>query len=88
MNDEADFSLADKFFESATTLRPKLVSTLLRHCTEVKAKRLFLWFATRHAHAWAKRLDLSGVDLGRGKRVIVKAARWTPTTRSQYHGRW
>jgi Transcriptional regulator, AbiEi antitoxin, Type IV TA system/Transcriptional regulator, AbiEi antitoxin N-terminal domain len=69
---EADFSLADKFFESATTLRPRMVSTLLRHCTQVKAKRLFLWFATRHAHAWQKRLDLSGVELGRGKRVIVR----------------
>jgi hypothetical protein len=72
LKDEADFLLADKFFESATTLRPNLVGHLLRHCTQVKAKRLFLWFAARHTHAWQKRIDVSDVDLGQGKRMIVK----------------
>lgn len=68
---ESDFSVADKFYESAATLRPALVSALLRTCTQVKAKRLFLWFAARHAHPWLKKLDVLGVDLGSGKRVIV-----------------
>ncbi|OIQ92632.1 hypothetical protein GALL_254550 [mine drainage metagenome] len=71
VNEEADFSVADKFFESAATLRPALIGALLRACTQVKAKRLFLWFAARHAHPWLKKLDTSGVDLGSGKRVIV-----------------
>ena len=37
----------------------------------MKAKRLFLWFATRHNHSWLKSLDVSKVNLGSGKRVIV-----------------
>ncbi len=68
---EADFSVMDKFFESAVTLRPSLVNKLLNICTQVKAKRLFLWFATRHNHAWLKQIDISKVNLGSGKRVIV-----------------
>ena len=71
VNEESDFSVADKFFETAATLRPTLVNALLRTCTQVKAKRLFLWFAARHAHAWLEKLDVSEVDLGSGKRVIV-----------------
>ena len=68
---EADFLLVDKFFESAVALRPSLVIKLLNVCTQVKAKRLFLWFATRHNHTWFKQIDTSKVNLGSGKRVIV-----------------
>lgn len=72
VRDEADFSVADKYFESATSLRPKLVNTLLKQCTQVKAKRLFMWFAKRHNHAWFQDIDINNLDLGSGKRVIVK----------------
>ena len=71
VNKDADFSVADKFFETAATLRPTLINALLSACTQVKAKRLFLWFATRHNHPWLKSLDISKVNLGSGKRVIV-----------------
>ena len=71
VSSEADFYVVDKFFESAVTLRPSLVNKLLDVCTQVKAKRLFLWFATRHSHAWLKQIDTSKVSLGSGKRVIV-----------------
>jgi hypothetical protein len=72
LKNEADFSVADKYFESATSLRPKLVNAVLRQCTQIKAKRLFLWFAKRHNHPWVHELDLNNIDLGSGKRVIVK----------------
>jgi hypothetical protein len=68
---EADFSMLDKFFESAAHLRPALVTALLRTCTQIKAKRLFLWFAARHHHPWEKKLDVTDVDLGRGKRMVI-----------------
>jgi hypothetical protein len=71
VNNDTDFSVADKFFEFAVTLRPTLVNTLLDVCTQVKAKRLFLWFATRHNHPWLKQINTSKVNLGGGKRVIV-----------------
>ena len=72
VRDEADFLVVDKYFESATSLRPKLVNALLLQCTQIKAKRLFMWFAKRHNHAWVHELDTHTIDLGSGKRVIVK----------------
>lgn len=72
VRDEADFSVAEKYFESATSLRPKLVNALLQQCTQIKAKRLFMWFAKRHKHAWVHELDVNNFNLGSGKRVIVK----------------
>jgi hypothetical protein len=68
----ADFDFADKFFEATTMLRPALVRELLLACSHVLAKRLFLWFAARHRHAWFSKLDTKRVDLGRGKRLVVK----------------
>jgi hypothetical protein len=41
----------------------------------VKVKRLFLWFAERHHHAWLKSLDREGIDLGSGKRMIVRGGK-------------
>jgi len=38
-------------------------------------KRLFLWFAERHNHAWLQKLDRSGIDLGKGKRMLVRGGK-------------
>ena len=72
IKDESGFSLADKYFESATTLRPQLLNSLLQTCRHIKTKRLFLWFSDRHDHAWRNKLHIDTIDLGSGKRVIVK----------------
>ncbi len=72
IKDESDFSVADKYFESATILRPELVNTLLQSCTHIQTKRLFMWFADRHAHQWSRNIDRNNIDLGSGKRVIIK----------------
>jgi hypothetical protein len=69
---EADFQFVEPFFEGALTLRADRVQVLLEACTQVKAKRLFLWFAKRHKHAWADKIDKSLISLGSGKREIVK----------------
>ena len=47
-----------------------LVQELLECCTSVKVKRLFMCLAEREGHAWVKKLDLSHVNFGHGKRVI------------------
>lgn len=72
MQEAADFSLADKFFESAVNLRPELLYHLLMSCKQIKAKRLFLWFSDRHDHAWRNELEIKGINLGRGKRMLIK----------------
>ncbi len=72
IQDEAGFSLADKYFESTTTLRPKLLNSLLQECRHVKTKRLFLWFSKRHHHQWLSKLNIDALNLGSGKRMIVR----------------
>ena len=72
IQDESGFLLADKYFESAATLRPKLLNSLLQTCRQIKTRRLFLWFSDRHSHAWRNKLNTDNVDLGSGKRMIVK----------------
>lgn len=65
------FHQVDVVMEGLANLRPQLVGKLLRECRSVKVKRLFLWYADRHGHAWLKHLDRSSVDLGKGKRQLV-----------------
>ena len=56
--------------QGRVNLRPERVSALLRACTSIKAKRLFLALAARQRHVWFKHLDLAGVDCGKGKRAL------------------
>jgi Transcriptional regulator, AbiEi antitoxin, Type IV TA system/Transcriptional regulator, AbiEi antitoxin N-terminal domain len=66
------FHQADMLMEGLTTLSPRRLQKLLDDCRSVKVKRLFLYFAERHQHAWLKRLDKKSIDLGKGKRMLVK----------------
>lgn len=66
----------DMLMEGLTTLSPTRLQKLLADCRNVKVKRLFFFFADRHQHAWLKRLDRKPVDLGRGKRMLVKGGRY------------
>jgi hypothetical protein len=72
------FHQADALMEGMSDLSPRRLQTLLEACTSVKVKRLFLFFADRHRHAWRSRLDMSRVDLGSGKRVLVKGGKLDP----------
>lgn len=56
--------------EGLMTLRPELLQTLLEQCQSVKVKRLFLFLADLCHLPCLEHLDLSKVDLGKGKRMI------------------
>ncbi len=71
MPQQITFEGAAHLMEGLSTLRPELVSSLLKTCRSVKVKRCFLYLADQINHAWFQRLDLSKVDLGKGKRVVV-----------------
>ncbi len=73
---EESFEEAALLMEGLTTLRPRLVQSLLEQCRSVKVKRLFMFLAESCNHAWLKKLDLSKVDFGKGKRMIVKGGRF------------
>jgi hypothetical protein len=72
------FHQVDALMEGLSDLSPRRLQTLLEACRSVKVKRLFLFFADRHRHAWLSRLDTSRIDLGSGKRVLVKGGRLVP----------
>ena len=74
--DKETFHQADVLMEGLSTLSPVRMQALLADCHSVKVKRLFFFFAERHSHAWLKRLDRKAIDLGRGKRMLVKGGRY------------
>jgi hypothetical protein len=76
--DRESFEQVDKLFESLAGLRPRRLQDLLMRCRSVKVKRLFFFFADRHRHAWRKHLDKDTVNLGKGKRMLVKGGRLDP----------
>ncbi len=69
------FHQCDMLMEGLSNLRPQYLNTLLTDCRRVKTKRLFLWFAQRHNHAWLKAIDTEKIDLGKGKRMIVSGGK-------------
>ena len=70
---------ANYIMEGLTSLRPSILQKLLESCTSIKTKRLFLYMADHHNHSWFKRLDLSSIPLGKGKREIIQGGKLDKT---------
>ncbi len=73
--DEHAFSHALELFEGLTSLRPKRVNALLQHCRSIKVKRLFLFMADQFSYPWITRIEKKSLNLGSGKREIVKGGK-------------
>jgi hypothetical protein len=69
---------ADVLMQGLVNVRPARAMSLLTACASVKVKRLFLALAERHQHQWLAHLDLSKVDLGKGKRMLVSGGKLHP----------
>jgi hypothetical protein len=69
------FHQADVLMDGLRSLSPRRMQTLLVDCKSVKVKRLFFWFAERHRHTWLEKLDRSVIDLGTGKRMLVRGGK-------------
>ena len=67
-----------QLMESLNNLRPKQVQELLESCKSVKVKRLFLYLAEKPGHGWFNHLQLDKIDLGKGKRSLVKNGAYVP----------
>lgn len=67
------FSLMEIHYvmEMLTVLRPKLVQKLLEQCTNIKAKRLFLYMAEKAGHKWITAIDRGNINLGIGNRHLA-----------------
>lgn len=73
------FHQVDMVMEGLSNLSPRNLQVQLASCSSVKVKRLFFFFADRHRHAWLDRIDRSAVDLGAGKRMLVKGGKLDPS---------
>ncbi|EOR95359.1 hypothetical protein ADIARSV_1471 [Arcticibacter svalbardensis MN12-7] len=67
-----------ELMEGINNLRPSSVQELLESCSSVKVKRLFLFMAKKVAHSWYKHINLSKIDLGKGKRSILPGGIYVP----------
>lgn len=75
VHDNFTFTHAAELMQGLTTLRPERVSELLKACTHIKAKRLFLFLADYYQHPWLAKIDVKQVNLGSGKRSIVQGGK-------------
>lgn len=75
---QSSASLLDLYYimESLTTLRPKLVQSLLETCTSKKVRRLFLYMAEKAGHQWFRTLNLDSIPLGTSRYMIVPTGRY------------
>jgi hypothetical protein len=76
--DHESFHQVDVLMEGLSDLAPRRLQKLLVRCRSVKVKRLFFFFADRHRHAWLKHVERAAIDLGSGKRMLVKEGKFDP----------
>jgi hypothetical protein len=77
--DHESFHQADMLMEGVRNFSPRRLQNLLQDCKSVKVKRLFFFFADRHDHPWLKRIERERIDLGKGKRMLVRGGKLDPT---------
>ena len=70
------FDEADKIINGLHALRSDVVQELLETCRSIKTKRLFLYMAERNGLPWFSDLNLNKIELGSGKRMIVKNGKY------------
>lgn len=75
---EQDILECYEIMEGLNNLRPKLVQELLENCNSIKVKRLFLYLADQIKHQWLEHLNLEKIDLGSGKRSLIKDGVYVP----------
>lgn len=67
-----------ELMEGLNNLRPDQVQILLEHCKSIKVKRLFLYMAEKADHDWFSYIETKKIDLGSGKRALLKDGIYIP----------
>lgn len=73
-----DFTEAAQLMEGLAYMRASKVQLLLEKSSSIKAKRLYLYLGNKFNHGWVKKIDRSKIDLGSGKRMLVKGGIYDP----------
>jgi len=61
--------------DGLSTLRPNYLQKLLEGCKNIGTKRVFLYLARKSGWKWYDKIDQSKIDLGNGKRSIIKGGK-------------
>lgn len=74
------YSYMDLFhiMEQLTTMRADILQLLLENLTNNKVKRLFLYMAQKSGHTWFYKLDVSKINIGTGKRMLLENGVYIP----------
>lgn len=66
------FEHVAELFQGLVGLSPRKTQSLLERSHAVRTNRVFLFLAHLHGHQWVNRLDETKIELGQGKRQVVK----------------
>ena len=66
------FETAENYMSGLVGMRKSILQPLLENCRSVKVKRLFLYLSERIGHSYIEQIDVTRIDLGKGKRQLVK----------------
>lgn len=66
------FEHVAELFQGFVNFSPRKVQSLLERSRSVQANRIFLFLSSHYNHQWAKYLDETKIELGSGKRQVVK----------------
>lgn len=73
---EQDFETVENLLSGLRSMRSSLVQQILENCDSVKVKRIFLYLSEKLEMPYFKKLKLDHVDLGSGKREIIRGGKW------------
>lgn len=76
VDSEPSFNHAWQIMEGLTTLRPEIMQSLLKLSNSVKVNRLCLYMAEKNQFQWFNKLNKETINLGSGKRSIVKGGKF------------
>lgn len=77
--EQISFEHAAQLFEGLVNLSPRKVQSILMRSHSVKVNRLYLFLGHYYGHDWINRLDETHINLGSGKRQIVKGGKLDQT---------
>lgn len=78
VNDQSSFNFASEVFQGLLNLRPAVMQVHLESCHSIKVKRLALFLGKHFSHPWYPRLVQTQLQLGAGKRQVVKGGVYNP----------
>jgi predicted HTH domain antitoxin len=73
------FEHAAELFQGLINLSPRKIQSLLERSNSIKTNRLFLFLAVYYQMPWLSRLNDAEINLGSGKRQIVKGGKLDKT---------